>query len=293
MKSNGALLFAHNNQEIDYGLQAVVCAKYIKKNLKVPVSLVTDQGTIDWLEKQNQSFKHVFDQIIIQKKPDAMSNRKRYYDGSLIYKVNNFWNFNRSLAYDLSPYENTLVVDTDLLITNDRLGSIWNTDTDFMINKYHDDLAIDRDKSEFSRIADHSIDFVWATAFYFKKTLWTKTFFDLCSHIIENYDFYKFTYQIYYPVVRNDYVFSIALHMMQGFTNDFRPMNLPATIYYSTDKDELIDVKSDKDFVFLVQKKDCLGEYTPVKISNQIVHIMNKYSLGRYTDNLLKALKDV
>lgn len=292
MSSKGVLLFAHNNQEIDYGLQAIVCAKMIRKNLKVPVSIVTDQGTVDWLDRNYRGHMSVFDRIIIQDKPDQLSNRKRYYDGSLSYKVSNFWNFDRSLAYRLSPYERTLVIDTDLLVVNDRLSSVWDTDTDFMISKTHVDLATDRDTTEFTRVADHSIDFVWATAFYFKKTAWTKTFFDLCSHIIENYDFYKFTYQIYYPVIRNDYVFSIALHMMQGFGNRYSPMNLPVTIYYSTDKDELNDVKSEKDFLFLVQKKDCLGEYTPVKTTNQIVHVMNKYSLGRHANRLLEMLSN-
>lgn len=293
MTSNGALLFAHNNHEIDYGLQAVICAKLIKKNLNVPVSIVTDRGTLGWLDKQNLNYKQVFDHIIFQPILKNISNRKRYYDGSLAYKISNFWNFDRSLSYDLSPYDKTLVVDTDLLIVNDRLKSIWDADIDFMINKTHLDLSTDRDNLEFTRVTDQGIDFVWATAFYFKKTVWTKTFFNLCSHIVENYDFYKFAYQINYPVVRNDYVFSIALHMMNGFTNVALPMNLPASIYYSTDKDELIDIKSDKDFLFLVQKKDCLGEYEPVKISNQIIHVMNKYSLGRHADTLLKALQDV
>lgn len=293
MMSNGVLLFAHNNQEIDYGLQAVICAKFIKKNLGVPVSIVTDQGTIDWLKSENQTYSEVFDQIIVVDKLNNLSNRKRYYDGSLSYKVSNFWNFDRSLAYELSPYDKTLVVDTDLLIVNDRLKSIWDTDEEFMINFSHKDLAADRDAFEFVRIADHSIDFVWATAFYFKKSPWSKTFFDLCSHVIENYEFYKFTYQIYYPVIRNDYVFSIALHMMQGFTNKFRPIDLPATIHYSLDKDELFEVRSDKDFLFLVQKKDCLGEYVPVRTTNQIVHVMNKYSLIRHAEKLLGFLNYV
>lgn len=291
--SKGVLLFAHNNQEIDYILQAVVCAKFIEKNLNVPVSVVTDQGSLEWLEKTNPEYKDVFDQIILHEKKVSQSTLKRFYDGSLTYKVSNFWNFDRALAYNFTPYDQTLVVDTDLLITNDSLKYIWDTDADFMINKKHIDLCRDRDDFEFVRIADHSISFVWATAFYFKKSLWAKTFFELCAHIIENYEFYKFTYQIYYPVVRNDYVFSMALHMMQGFTDKFQPIPLPASIYYILDRDELLDVKSDKDFLFLVQKKDCLGEYVPVKTSNQIIHVMNKYSLGRHTQRLLEVIQNV
>lgn len=291
--SNGVLLFAHNNQEIDYAFQAVVCASFIKKNLNVPVSLVTDQGTIDWLDKQDPTHRDIFDKIIIHDKPDDRLTPKRYYDGSLTYKLSSFWNYDRVQAYDLTPYDQTLVIDTDVLVVNDRLNSIWETETDFMINSKHIDISKDRDDFEFVRIADHSISFVWATAFYFKKSLWTKTFFELCKHIAENYEFYKFTYQIYYPIVRNDYVFSIALHMMQGFTDVGKPMTLPINIYYITDRDELFDVRSDKDFLFLVQKKDCLGEYVPVKTSNQVVHIMNKHSFGRHAQRLLEVIKNV
>ena len=61
--SSGVLLFANNNREIDYGKIALANAMLVKKNLDVPVSIVTDDGTIDWLRKTHEPEK-VFDKVI-------------------------------------------------------------------------------------------------------------------------------------------------------------------------------------------------------------------------------------
>ena len=47
--TNGILIFAHNNREVDYGLLAVISGGLAKKHLHVPVSLVTDHSTKEWL----------------------------------------------------------------------------------------------------------------------------------------------------------------------------------------------------------------------------------------------------
>lgn len=287
--SKGVLMFAQNNREIDYATMAHVSAKFISKNLDVPVSLVTDKHTIDWIQTNAPDINSTFEHIILIDGVNT-NQEKRYYDGSLDYKNIKFNNTFRALCYDLSPYDQTLVIDTDLLIVNDRLKDVWDTDVDFMINQDHYDLAQNRDCSEFKKIHDHGIDFYWATIFYFKKTAQTKIFFDLCRDIVENYDFYKFIYQMPGHLMRNDYVFSVAIHIINGFSNLNKPRSLPCNIYYILDRDELYKVNSAKDFIFFVQKKDHLGEYTLVKTSNQNIHVMNKYSFNRLIPQMLEVL---
>jgi len=41
--SKGIVLFAHNNDAIDYVAQAVFCCKKIKEHLKLPVTLITSE----------------------------------------------------------------------------------------------------------------------------------------------------------------------------------------------------------------------------------------------------------
>lgn len=290
--SKGILIFAHNNREIDYGKMSFISALYAKKNLNVPVSLVTDSGTLNYMKTNDDYFiDDLFDKIILTDEIKTLTFiKKRYYDGSLDYKKAEFKNVHRAWAYDLTPYEKTLVIDVDLLIVNDRLKHVWDSEIDFMINKYSYDVAQDRNNFEFKRVSDHGIDFFWATAFYFQKTKWTEIFFNLCKHIIENYEYYRFVYRINSPLMRNDYVFSIAIHIIGGFTNKINPPPLPCEIYFTLDRDELIRVNNDKSFLFLIQKKGCIGEYTLASTNNQNIHIMNKYSINRLSKELLEAV---
>ena len=289
--TNGVLMFAHNNQEIDYGMMAYVSARYVEKYLKVPVSLVTDSGTVNWLDKNNTNFKNTFDKIILTDElTPSHTQLRRFHDGSIDYKKANFNNGFRVKSYDFSPYDKTLVIDTDVLIRNDRLKNVWNSNTDFMIDSKHIDILNTRNSIDFNRVSEYTVDFYWATIFYFEKTEWTRTLFDLCQHICENYEYYRFVYQIPAPLMRNDYVFSIAIHIMNGFNNKSFPQSLPSKLYYTIDSDVLQQVNSTGDLVFLVQKENILGEYTLAKTTNQNVHIMNKFSFNRNIPNLLEAL---
>jgi hypothetical protein len=293
-ETKGILLFAHNNREIDYVNFACICARFAKHYLNVPVSLVTNKGSYAWLKSKYPELYDIFDQFIMTDGVNSYTNQKRsYFDGSQNFKASKFDNGYRTLSYMLSPYDKTLVIDTDLLIMNDKLKNIWDTDTDFMINDVHFDLSIDRNKDEFIKVSDYSIDFYWATAFYFKKTENTKIFFSLCRYILQNYDYYRYIYQIENSLVRNDYIFSIAIHILGGFGNKIKPMKLPCDIYYTLDKDELIDVKGKNELLFLIQKSKKLGEYTVSKITDQNIHVMNKYSLNRLSEKLIKVIDNV
>lgn len=292
--SKGILFFAHNNNQVDYGKIAYVSALYAKKNLGLPISLVTDSGSLRWIKEEDKiPVDEIFDKVILTDHIDLdLRVSRRYYDGSLEYKRAEFKNGYRAWAYEFSPYEKTLVLDVDLLVVNDRLNKVWDSDADFMINKYSHDLARDRNNFEFTRVSDHGIDFFWATAFYFKKTSWAEAFFGLCQHIVENYEYYRFMYRIDNPLMRNDYAFSIAVHMIGGFSNKINPPSLPCEIYHTLDRDELVKVNNDKSFTFLIQKKHHLGEYTLARTNNQNIHIMNKFSFNRLEKQLIEVLND-
>ena len=98
----------------------------------------------------------------------------------------------------------------------------------------------------------------------------------------QNWQHYRNLYQIPNPVFRNDFAFSIAVHIMNGNKKGNFIKQLPGTLYYITDRDLLIE-ETDGVFKFLVEKKDSTG-YFPVKITGENVHIINKFSLGRYID---------
>jgi len=276
--SKGAVLIARNNGHIDYIKQAVFLAKRIKKHLNIPVSVATD--SIEYLTSEFGIDD--FDKVI-QLDYTAESNMRYFFDGTLSKKTASFKNNNRAGIYDLTPYDETLILDTDYVISNNLLASCFESDSDFMIYKKSDDIAKVRDEREFNKISNTSVDFYWATVVYFRKTEANTIFFNLVKHIEQEWNHYRRVYQITSGLFRNDFAFSIAIHIMNGFQPGNFAQQLPGSMLYTTDKDVLWQMNEDE-MMFLVEKKDYLGEYTALKTSGQNIHVMNKASLNRIID---------
>jgi hypothetical protein len=276
--SNGALIFAQNNASIDYVKLAVFAATKISQHLSIPVSLVTDSR--GWVESAYPV--HPFDKII---KVDSSndSQKKQFYDGSISSSMLDWKNSTRSLAYDLTPYDTTLVLDSDYILNSSVLKSAFSNDYDFQIYKRSFDLSPWRPTAEFTRINQYSIPFYWATTFVFRKSSITNAFFELVSYIKNNWVYFRILYNIDASTFRNDFAFSIAIHIMNGKTNGEFAAELPGVMTYITDKDILVSCDNDK-MKFLLEREGHLGEYMLAKTSGLDVHVMNKASLGRFID---------
>ncbi len=277
--SKGALIFAHNNDEVDYVKLAVFAARRVKQYLDIPVSLVTDSKK--WLLKTFPD--HPFDQII--EIATESSNYKFFYDGSIAHKKLEWKNLSRNRAYELTPYDRTLVLDSDYIINSDILKSAFENDEIFQIYQKSFDLAGWRDTRYFTRINPYSVPFYWATVFVFEKNTIMQTFFDLVSYIKTNWLYFRILYSIEPIMFRNDFAFSIAIHIMNGKTNGEFAAALPGTMAYIQDKDVLLGINDTK-MTFLVEKENHLGEYLAAKTSNIDVHVMNKMSLLRVIDEV-------
>jgi|TARA_B110000977_G_scaffold201274_1_gene295102 hypothetical protein len=276
--SKGAFLIARNNGHIDYVKQAVFLAKRIKQYLNIPVAIATD--SMEYLKSEFGDAD--FDKVIpLDQTTDT--NMRYFFDGALYKKTASFKNANRANVYSLSPYDETLLLDTDYIISNDMLKSVFESTSDFLIYKKSNDVAKVRDEREFNKISDTSIDFYWATVVYFKKTDTNEIFFNLIKHIEQEWNHYRRVYQITSGLFRNDFAFSIAIHIMNGFQTGGFARQLPGSMLYTTDKDMLWQLKGDE-MMFLVEKKDYLGEYTALKTQGQTIHVMNKISLNRIID---------
>lgn len=272
--TQGVVLIARNNKEIDYVSQAVFLAKRIREYLDLPTTVLTDNA--EYLEKNN--LIDVFDKVIIIKN-DVPYTNKKYRDGSIYYKSLEFKNVNRSKVYELSPYEETLLLDTDLIIADDVFNNCFTQSSNLMMYSDAFELSGNKDTSEFKYITDIGPKFYWATAIFFRKSKTNKIFFDLVAHIQENWIHYRKLYQIVSPVFRNDFAFSIAVHIINGYANGEFVKAMPGTLYYTTDRDEVLTINNDE-FLFLLEKQNQC-EYFLSKTKAKTVHIMNKYSLGR------------
>lgn len=278
--SKGVLLFASNNSMIDYVKQARFLAMRIRKYMDLPTSIVTDVN----IKEKYPEYADSFDKIILIDPIESSSTNKRYHDGSLSKRVLPFNNGNRASAYDLTPYEETIVMDTDYIVSNDILNHCFEQQKNLLLYKDAVHIGPLGNPVEFNRISDIGIEFYWATVFFFRKTPENKIFFDLVSHIKENYYHYRSVYQFQTNVYRNDIAFSIAIHIINGYQKGSFAGKLPGKHFYCIDRDVLHEIKDDT-FKVLVEKPKYLGEYLPVKVNGINLHVMNKFSLERVIDN--------
>ena len=205
---------------------------------------------------------------------------RRYFDGAMSFRRLKFKNDMRVKSFELSPFDETLVIDCDYLINNDILKYCWQQSHDFLIYKNSVDLSGFRYDPRLVTLSDKSIDFYWATVFYFRKNKNTETFFNLLSHIQDNWNYYRYVYQIDHSLYRNDFAFSIAIHIMNGYQTGSWAHELPGTLYYSIDKDILLKHNKEQ-LTLLLEKEKYKGEYTLIKTKGINVHVMNKFSLSR------------
>tara|TARA_B100002019_G_scaffold196523_1_gene170200 strand:+ start:895 stop:1797 length:903 start_codon:yes stop_codon:yes gene_type:complete len=295
--TKGVLLFARNNNKIDYVKQAYYLAKRVKNFLNLPITVVTDSPS--YLRQNYSDADNVFDNIIsVVWSADKIKDNtvlskyekhdyKSYNDGTLSRVKLQFKNQLRSTAYNISPYDETLLLDTDIVLCNNYYLNCFNQNNDFLI--YHNalDIAGFRDYSEFEYVNDIGVKFYWATAVFFRKTPENKIFFDLLEHIQENWNHYKSIFQINQTYFRNDYAFSIAIHIMNGYTEGDFAQPMPGKLFYTTDKDICWQIKNDK-ITFLLEKENYTGEYTLSSWKGTTVHVMNKFSLNRCIDEDIK-----
>jgi len=265
MTSKGILVFAFNNAKIDYVTQAIELAKRAATFLNLPVSVVSNTDI--------QS-EHI-DQVIFFDK--FLRNRRRYSDGCDSQELE-FINSPRVFAYDLSPYDETLVIDTDVIIQNSKLLESFNLKNDIAMYDTCTDLTHRPNITEFKRVSDTSVKFYWATIVFVRKGDIAKTFFDLTQHIQEEWDHYVNMYQLKRSQYRSDFCFSIAAHIMSDNTG-----KLPDKLYYTLDRDLLLSIK-ETSMQFLVETPLYSGDYIVARTNKVNVHVMNKFSL----DEILK-----
>lgn len=257
--TRGVLLFAHNNEQVNYGLMAYWCATRVAKHLSVGVTLVTDTATVNSLDAFKAEWRDTFDNIIIQESQATHTKRYGNADNQLT-----FHNLDRIDAYALTPYDETIVMDTDIVIQTSALSKLWGSDHDFIVCDRSTDLY-GQTPNEFKWVSDRSIKFYWATIFYFKKTKSTEMFFNVCNWCRSNYVWIKYVYELPGGPVRNDFIWSVALH-----TLNHPATTIPFNLLHSNFEDRLLDM-SDTAAKFLTPAGLC-------KVTSD-VHVFNKFDL--------------
>lgn len=224
--NNGVVLFAHNTENYDYFEMAVCCAKRVNHFLNLPVTLISDHVTLH--DKDTKLFDNVF--TVETNK----SNQNR----------NKIWiNKGRFRAYELSPYDKTILLDVDYVINSTQLLKTL----DFVVDicAHRNTQYIDSYKSNQEFLSTYSHQTFWATVIVYKKTLKSKLVFDSLKMIENNYSHYGILHNFLYQQYRNDYGLTLALDLVNGHVfdeSDVIPWNLihvqNANRFYKNNGDE-------------------------------------------------------
>lgn len=289
ISKKGFLIYCYDNGAINYGIIALCNALLIKKHCVTNnVALVTNSSTLENLSKKyNKSLiNYAFDNVICNESKDDITGDRRFFDTRYSNIVGKYINGNRHTAYDLSPFDETILIDADYLILDSTTDLVWDINEDFLCNSITKDLdnryhTIDTG----SRLNDMGVPLYWATMVYFKKTTFSKILFDHISYIKENYEFYKCLYNFESsPFFRNDYAFSISLHILNGFYETNNVKSFPVDyIKISNEFDVMHDFING---TALITSEPEQGKFNLHKISNN-VHVMNKQNIVRNSEKII------
>ena len=269
--SKGVVVFAFKNEKIDYVSQAKFLAQRVTKFLNLPTTIVTDENI-----KNN-----VFDKVILLEKPNRQIKKFTNFQES---ENLTWYNCARHHSYDITPYEKTLVLDSDYVISNDLLLNCFETDDIMMYS--NNTIFLNNPKPMHNYFSNTGPKMYWATCLYFTKNKESEIFFNLTKHILENYKFYSLIYDFSDSPIRNDFIFSIATHMFNNLHKGTFVKDCPGKHYILDANDLLLDINDDMISYLAFDSYNDL--HKPVVSKGLSVHVMNKYSFDKFiagTDN--------
>ena len=188
--TTGALIFARNNEEIDYVAMARWSAGNIKRHLGIPTHIITDTAS-------NNNTRHFTD------------------IGNVTWH-----NHNRMDAYHLSPWDRTLVLDADYVVASDQLKVLLEIDQDFLAHRQAYDVTGKNNFEGLNYFGDNRMPMWWATVMMFRKSNHARLIFESMRMIKDNWTHYRNLYKNTTATYRNDHALSIALGIVNGHTLD-------------------------------------------------------------------------
>ncbi len=200
MTTQGALIFAFDGR-IKYTTIAQEAARRVRQYLHVPTTLVTDVPLQD---------PHDFDQVITIERPPGTHRYWQDRDRSAIWH-----NRSRYQAWDLSPYDRTLLIDADYWLCSDRISVLMHSRQPLLCHKTALDLP-SPGQTITQRFAKKPLDQWWATAVIFDRSEYCQDIFRCWGMIDENYDHYAAMFGFSGETFRNDYALSLSILMCNG-----------------------------------------------------------------------------
>ena len=249
-KSKGVFLFAFNTATVDYVKIADRASRLIAKNLGLPVTLCT-------YEDADPQF--AYDRVLRLPRPDEAGNYRTNLDNETV----EWRNFGRYFAYDLTPYDETILLDTDYLVFDDSLLALFAGDFDYRLMHHNTNYG----GAVYERMGETSLPYIWATVVLFRKTTKTQLLFELVGKVQRNYRYYRALYNIREGNYRNDYAFAIANNIVNGYSLN-ETQGIPWTMLTIEDRIERTTLTDTQIRIYHQDRA--------VVLPHQNIHVMDK-----------------
>tara|TARA_B100000963_G_scaffold45112_3_gene33609 strand:+ start:12862 stop:13767 length:906 start_codon:yes stop_codon:yes gene_type:complete len=286
---NGVCIFAYNNEQLDYAKFASVVSKFVKRNMKNnQVALITNEGTENWMKQSlsQQTIDYCFDYVIITK-DEHISNPRVHHDSPWSEFTAQFQNSNKHKVIEYTPFERTLLIDTDFIVQNNFYDYIFETNTPVAMHRTAEYLGGELPYQDEMMLNRAGINHWWSTVVYFDQSEHSKMFFDIWSHVKDNWEYYSLLYQFPKSLFRTDFCVSIASHMINGFQNEVFMDDFKSTPLLNMDqKDDIVKLNSLNDFVFLKHNRLEAWKNILCRHTNTNMHLMNKRAFDRQIENI-------
>jgi hypothetical protein len=255
--SKGILISAHNNGTWDYVKFAALAYSRAKMFCDLPLCLVSDKLSIE-----NYQGPQFWDDLVILDRSEFRPNPRLFDSRENV----NFLNSSQIMSYWLSPWSETLVMDSDFLMMEPSLLSCFSSGLDFACNSE----TINDGPSFVSAKGPRQF---WTTVMYFKKCGQAATFFNLCNHVRQNWEFYVSQYRLPSSLYRNDTTFALAAFLYGGRKSQNLVEPLPSRWYNLSERDTLLSLE-DRALAVLNNR---------IISTKQNIHVMNKHSLRDFS----------
>ena len=268
--SKGCLLFAFNNETIDYVKLANSSALNIKRLLNLPTTIVTDKPI---------TFEHVFEHVVLVDKPNHGHRHFQDYE-----KTVEWINFERHRAYNLSPYDETILLDADYVVSSDRLNVLFELGNSFLCHKTSFNVS-GQCFDSLNNFGLYSMPMAWATVVYFKKDMISNNIFETMAMVQGNYNHYVNLYNFNHYPYRNDYALSIALNINSGHFINTDEYYIPWDLASVVPEDSIEKVNTDTYQLIYKKLMNNKIQNARVIIKDRDLHVMGKKCLEEIYEN--------
>ena len=259
--TTGALMFAFNNESIDYMALAAWNSHNIRRHLGIPVAVITDDPGDHGRD---------FDQVIISARRQD-SGQRNFGDTGPVH----WHNTNRMDAYHLSPWSQTLLLDADYVVASDQLKVVLQSSEEIMCHRWANDITGQDDFSTMNYFGNFRMPQWWATVVMFRRAARTEIVFDCMTMIREHWQHYRRLYGNRQSLYRNDHALSIALNIESGHT--LLTTDIPWSLATVMPQHQITHTGADS---YRISYQDSQQKSRWIDTQGQDLHVMAKKSLG-------------